>query len=167
MSRVANALQVFTLCVAAAVCYGVLHDLVTAHVCVEYFTIGHPMLIPTGNPVLLALLWGILATWWVGAFLGFWLAVAATVSSTPAARLVRPVQRLLVALGAAALLTGTGTMIAARMGLIWLVSPLADLVPGAAHTRFLFDGGAHLASYAAGFLGGLIVTVRTWRGKYR
>ena len=56
--------------------YGVAHDLVTAHLSVEYFTVAHPP-IGTDDPFLLALVWGVLATWWVGVLLGVPLAAAA------------------------------------------------------------------------------------------
>ena len=35
-------LKIAGLCILSAIFYGVLHDQVTARVCVEYFTIGHP-----------------------------------------------------------------------------------------------------------------------------
>lgn len=40
-------LKIILLCLVSAVGYGILHDQVTARICVEYFTIGHPMLFPT------------------------------------------------------------------------------------------------------------------------
>ena len=49
----------------SAISYGIIHDMITAHFCVEYFTIGHPKIIESESPVLLALLWGVIATWWV------------------------------------------------------------------------------------------------------
>ena len=52
--------------IAAAVFYGIAHDQVTVRVCLEYFTIGHPPVFKTTSPALLALGWGVLATWWVG-----------------------------------------------------------------------------------------------------
>jgi len=48
------------------VAYGLVHDQVTVRVSLEYFTIGHPQLITTSSPTLLALFWGAAATWWVG-----------------------------------------------------------------------------------------------------
>ncbi|MBV8223051.1 MAG: hypothetical protein JO293_06785, partial [Candidatus Eremiobacteraeota bacterium] len=69
--------RIWVLCIAAAVLYGELHDQITARVCVEYFTIGHPPLFPTDDPTLLGLGWGVVATWWVGLVLGAGLAVAA------------------------------------------------------------------------------------------
>lgn len=58
-------------CVLLSVVYGVLHDLVTAHVQFEYFLPPwHPKIISSESPVALALLWGVVATWWMGAFFG-------------------------------------------------------------------------------------------------
>jgi hypothetical protein len=49
--------------IACAVLYGVVHDQVTAHVCVEYFTVGHMSLLGLRDPTVLGLVWGIIATW--------------------------------------------------------------------------------------------------------
>ena len=49
-----QALAIILLCTASAVAYGILHNNVTARVCVEYFTIGHPALFDTDAPALLA-----------------------------------------------------------------------------------------------------------------
>lgn len=54
------------LSVLAAVVYGILHDQITARICVEYFTIGHARLIDSDSPTVLGLFWGVVATWWVG-----------------------------------------------------------------------------------------------------
>ncbi len=51
---------------ALSVAYGVAHDLVTAHVAVDYFTVHHPKLVESTSPLVMALLWGFLATFWVG-----------------------------------------------------------------------------------------------------
>ncbi len=52
--------------IGASVLYGLLHDQVTARVCVEYFTIGHPRVMASKSPTPLALYWGVVAPWWVG-----------------------------------------------------------------------------------------------------
>src|SRR3954471_6016724 len=102
---------IILLCLVAAVVYGVVHDEITARICVEYFTIGHPPVFGTEDPTLLGLGWGVIATWWVGVMLGVPLAVAARVGARPkwgVGRLVRP---LAVMLGAVALLAvGAGAM---------------------------------------------------------
>jgi hypothetical protein len=41
-------------------------DLVTANVAVAYFSVHHPRIIDTQNPWLLALIWGVAASWWFG-----------------------------------------------------------------------------------------------------
>ncbi len=69
--------RIVLMCVVAAVAYGIVHDQVTARVCVEYFTVGHPPIFGTNDPTLLGIGWGILATWWVGILLGVPLAIAA------------------------------------------------------------------------------------------
>ena len=64
--------------IIAAVIYGILHDQVTARICVEYFTIGHPPVFDTSDPTLLAIGWGIIVPdWWVGLLLGIPLAIVA------------------------------------------------------------------------------------------
>ncbi|MFO0941023.1 MAG: hypothetical protein U0930_09660 [Pirellulales bacterium] len=35
------------------------HDQITARICIEYFTIGHPRIIPTDDPTILGIVWGI------------------------------------------------------------------------------------------------------------
>jgi hypothetical protein len=90
---------IVVLCVLAAVTYGILHDQVTARVCVEYFTIGHPPIFGTDDPTLLALGWGVLATWWVGVMLGVPLAVVARLGKRPkrsAVSMVRPLVVLMI-----------------------------------------------------------------------
>ena len=65
-----KAVAIVLMCIGSAIIYGVLHDQVTAHVCVEYFTVVHPLVFPTESPVLLGLGWGVIATWWTGLLLG-------------------------------------------------------------------------------------------------
>jgi hypothetical protein len=52
-------LKIILACVAAAIIYGILHDQITARVCVEYFTIFHPPVFATQSPTLLAFGWGV------------------------------------------------------------------------------------------------------------
>ena len=70
-------LRIVLLAVAAAIAYGILHDQVTARVAIEYFTVAHPRIVESEDPTVLGLVWGVVATWWVGAILGTLLAVAA------------------------------------------------------------------------------------------
>ncbi len=66
-----------------AVVYGIAHDMVTAHVDVRYFTVYHPHLVDSESPVVMALLWGFVATWWMGLIIGGILALATQAASAP------------------------------------------------------------------------------------
>src|SRR4051794_17299349 len=101
-----EAIKIILFGTLAAIVYGVLHDQITAHLCVEYFTIAHPPLFPTRSPFLLALGWGIVATWWVGLPLGIGLAIAARAGAAPRLGLIelrKPIIVLMIATGLAAL----------------------------------------------------------------
>ncbi len=162
---------IVVMCVGAAVTYGVLHDQVTARVCVEYFTIGHdPNVIPTTNPTLLALGWGVLSTWWVGLGLGVVLAVAARVGPRPvrsARSLVRPLLFLIAVMAVMAFVSGVAGYFLAEQKRVWLVPPLADQVPAPKHAAFLACGFAHMTSYVVGFAGGGVQIARVWLSRRR
>ena len=51
----------------------------------------------------------------------------------------------------------------AQKGVVFLVEPIASAVPADRHVRFLADLWAHSASYLVGFLGGVVLIVKTWR----
>ncbi len=157
-----ESLKIVALGVVAAIAYGIAHDNVTARVCVEYFTIGHVRVIASESPTLLALTWGVLATWWVGLGLGLCLALACRAGRKPrlgAADLLRPLGRLLATMAAVSALAGLAGYFAASRGWIFLVGPIADAVPEARHHAFLADLWAHLAAYGSAFLGGIALAI--------
>ena len=153
---------IILLCIVAAVIYGVIHDQITARICVEYFTIGHPPVFGTDDPTLLGLGWGVIATWWVGLILGVLLSLSSCVGSWPklsASQLVRPLVIMLAVVGILALISGIVGHVAATWRWVWLVEPMASRVPTDRHVAFLTDLWAHLASYIGGFLGGVVLCV--------
>ena len=154
---VREALKIVGLCLAAATGYGVVHDQITARICVEYFTVGHDNPFPTESPTLLGLAWGVFATWWAGLIMGVALVVAARFGRRPkrsAASLVKPVLLQLAIMAGFALLAGFAGFVAAKLGGIVLNADLAERLPQAKHAAFLACGAAHLASYWVGFVGG-------------
>jgi hypothetical protein len=161
---------IILLCVFSAIAYGIIHDQITARICVEYFTIGHPPIFSTESPTLLAFGWGIVATWWVGLMLGFPLACAARLgSSRPlvAKELVKPIAMLLGVMGIGAFLAGLVGFVLASKGSIRLAGAFASNIPSPKHIPFLVDMWAHSASYLAGFVGGIVLIVRIWRKRER
>ena len=158
-----ESIKIIGLCVVAACLYGIVHDQVTARVCVEYFTIGHPPIFGgVEDPTLLALGWGIVATWWVGLPLGIIAALVARVgrrAKLSASQLLPPIAILLLVMGTIALVAGVAGYLCAESGFVWLVGPIATMVPADRHSPFLADLWAHLASYGSGMIGGLVVCV--------
>jgi hypothetical protein len=159
---VIESLKIIGLGVVAAIAYGIAHDNVTARVCVEYFTIGHPRIFGTESPTLLALGWGVLATWWVGFGLGVYLALVSRVGRKPklgAVDFFKPLGVLLATMAAMSLVSGFAGYYAANHRWIWLVGDKAGQIPEARHPLFLADLWAHLAAYASAFVGGIILAI--------
>ena len=147
--------KIWGICILAAVVYGILHDQVTARICVEYFTVFHPVIMTSTSPTLLAIGWGILATWWVGAILGFLLAIAARVGHNPrltARQLVLPVSIVLLAMGIAAAIAGVIGWhdTTPNMSICYRDTPEF-------HARFTAVWSAHKMSYLAGEVGGILL----------
>jgi hypothetical protein len=163
-----EALKIIGVCILAAVVYGILHDQVTARVCVEYFTIGHPRIFATDSPTLLGIGWGVVATWWVGLILGALLAFAAIRGRRPrrsVRSLLRPITVLLATMGVISVVAGLVGFILAQTGSLVLVGSLASSVPADRHALFIADLWAHSASYLTGFVGGVVLINRVWRSR--
>lgn len=161
-------LAIVVLSVVASIAYGIAHDLVTAHLCVEYFTIGHPKVIESQEPLALALTWGVLATWLLGLIGGLVLAAAARLGPYPKRtfrHLVKPLGFALLAMAVLSALGGVAGHIAASQGAVKLVGDAAWRVPADRQVAFLTNLWAHLAAYGAGSAAIVVVAAFTWRGR--
>ncbi|HET8612891.1 MAG TPA: hypothetical protein VFL92_09015, partial [Sphingomonas sp.] len=164
MKRRWEAPKIILFATLAAITYGILHDQVTAHLCVEYFTIAHPPVFPTQSPFLLAIGWGIIATWWVGLPLGILLAMAARIGPAPklnCSQLAPAIVKLMIITAIAAVVIGTiGALLVAAH-----VTPVPGgwdaMIPPDRQIAFSADAWAHLASYGFGALGGLLLVGHT------
>lgn len=158
--------KIVLLCVIASIIYGIVHDMFTAHICVEYFTIFHPPIFGgTQSPVLLALGWGVIATWWMGVLLGIPLAVFAQIGPNPkrdARSLIRPLTILLVVMAVCAITSGIIGYNAAKSGDFVVWKDMASKIPPEKHVVFLADLAAHNASYAVGTIGGIVLMIIIW-----
>jgi hypothetical protein len=156
---------IVVMCVVAAMMYGILHDQITARVCVEYFTVAHPPVFQTDDPTLLGIGWGIIATWWVGLILGLGLIVGARMGRREprsVRSLVKPILQLLAVMAAFAFAAGIAGYFAGWEKWIVLEGPYARDIPAEKHAAFFACGFAHTTSYFVGLAGGLIVIVRIW-----
>src|SRR5438105_15857322 len=127
-----QAMGIVLMCIVAAVCYGIAHDQVTARVCVEYFTVGHPPVFDTDDPTLLGIGWGIIASWWVGLLLGIPLACVAQAGGRPKRNvdsLIRPSAWLFAAMVVSALVAGILGWQLANNDVVFLVGRVARMVP--------------------------------------
>ena len=158
-------LKVVLLTIIASVVYGLVHDQVTIRICPEYFTVFHPRIMDTKNLTLIALGWGVVATWWMGAGIGVVLGLSARWGTWPRLtwlQILPSVAVLLVIMGICALLNGVFGYFNGGLPL-----DMAWQLPSTLHSRFAADWYAHMASYASGFFGGLGLGVYLLVRRYR
>lgn len=135
---------------------GVAIDLVTAHVAVEYFTVHHPKVVESQEPLVMALVWGVLASWWFGAIAGLVLAVYNRRQPRPVsvAQLLRWVAR------------GCFWIWATMMVVLLATFAVSELVPEAKR-RASYESDRRLMSVAMAHLGeyafGAVVLIRITR----
>jgi len=161
-----QSIKIILTCVVAAILYGIVHDQITARICVEYFSVFHPAIFSTESPTLLALGWGVVATWWMGAFLGCLLAIAARGGSRTTVtwnELVLPIAKLLATMGVLAAVAGLVGFALSSRGTMAPPEWVAFVLPRARHARFMADWWAHNASYFVGFFGGIALCIVTFR----
>ena len=70
-------------CTMLSIIYGIGHDFVTANVAVEYFTVYHKFMVASDSPVVMALIWGIVNTYWLGTIAGILLVLANSLGKWP------------------------------------------------------------------------------------
>jgi hypothetical protein len=162
--------KVILLCVGAATAYGVVHDQITARLCIEYFTLAHPPLFRVTSPTLLALCWGIAATIGVGILLGILLAQASQSPGSPGMpveSLYRPILAVLTGAAIGATVAGWTGYELSKHSIISLPPVWAELIPAAQQHRFMAVWFAHGASYLCGLIGGGVLIYRIWNRRQR
>ncbi len=164
--------KIILLSTLAAMVYGIVHDQITARLCVEYFTIAHPPLFPTTSPTLLGICWGIAATFWVGLLLGVVLAMVSQSAGAPGMPILQIrslVIGLLVTMATAASLAGIIGFELSRHSLVTIPAYFARVIPESRYDRFMAVWFAHGASYLVGLAGSGILILRIWieRGRPR
>ena len=148
--------------IGLACALGICLDLVTAHVAVEYFTIHHPQIVRTEQPWLLALMWGIAASWWFGAIAGVVLGVINHRRQVP----LRPHQ--ILQWGAIACFVLWLIMIAILVSVLIIANTIPENVrrPSFEYDRRIMAVAiAHQYEYVLGAIALLVLAVKTWRAK--
>ena len=156
-------LKIILASILLSITYGITHDLITTQISIEYFTIGHPIIIDTNSPILLALVWGTIATWWVGLIIGILISFSSRLGSKPKLNfkdVFKPILKLITAMFAGALLGGLIGYITSINQIFTLVPRLAKQIDPSKHHLFLTAGWAHTSSYIIGFVGGITLCVK-------
>lgn len=157
-----EALKIILLTMTGAIAYGIVHDQITIRVCPEYFTVAHPHIFNTGSLTLIALGWGVVATWWGGLAAGVAFAFAARAGS-PARfmwrRFVRPALVLLLVMGVCATAAGFAGHWLASTGQISSLQAWGLMLPADRQAAFMADAFAHAFSYLTGSVGTLIIAL--------
>lgn len=162
--------SIVLLSVLAASAYGVMHEQITARICLKYFTVAHPLIFPTSSTTLLALCWGVAAAGGMGLVLGSLLAVISQSGGPPPwpiVRLFRSILLLLVVMSVAAVSTGLIGYILSGRGVIFLPRDLAAAIPVQEHDRFMAVWLAHCASYLVGLAGAGVLCFKVWAARGR
>jgi len=161
-------LRIVLLWIIAAICYGIAHFTVTAQFSSEFFTVDHRRAINSDHPVVLAVIWGVLDYWLIGALLGIMVGMAARLPLGPARmidarNIVRSLTVLLVATATVSAIAGIIGWFLARHDAMTLHEywPTASQVPADRHDQFLASHLAWAASWVVLFSGGVWLTVAT------
>jgi hypothetical protein len=148
------------LCTAAAVIYGIVHDQITVRIYPPYFTVFHPRLIDSQDPTTIGLLWGFIATWWVGLALGIAVAISSQSGEGvrfPTRKLIKPVLVLLGSIGLCAAGAGSFSYVDGYALSEWRMNGVEVTGNYPLLRNFTAVLVTHNASYAFGFLGGIVL----------
>ena len=139
---------------------GLAIDVVTAHVAVEYFTVHHPHVVDSRSPWVMALVWGIGASWWFGLIAGvlLWWMNVRRARPLPRKRITRMIVPWLAAIWAVMM-----AIVVVVYGIAgWIPEP-QRLVTFESDRRLIAVALAHSTEYALGAIVTLILAVRISR----
>lgn len=141
---------------------GIALDLVTANTAVEYFSVHHPRIVATENPWILALVWGVAASWWFGLIAG---TIVASINHRRREPL--PPRRILIWTAIACMILWL-VMIAILVAIMVLSSriPVAQRRPTfESDRRLVAVAMAHQFEYLLGGVALVIIAIATWRAR--
>lgn len=166
-AKAREGLRIILMCIGLSIAYGIPHDQISVRICPEYLTEWHEKLVNTDNPTLVALAFGVAATWWVGAALGILMAMAAQLGPFP---VVSSRRVLWVVVGVLVM-----TALSAAIGGFWATGhptghipvSFAAEVPADLQHRFGICYWMHTCSYLGGAVFGFLATAGVWIHRFR
>lgn len=161
-----ESVKIFLFVVLAVVGYAVVHDQLTARICLEYFTIAHePTIVKSDSPTVVGLAWGIYSTWWVGVVFGVASATLAQIRFWPRVafrELVGPVVYMVLTIAIASLVVGAVAYLLAEHGDLEIGSLMASVIEPEKHSGFVSNRWSHRAAHAVGLFGGSAICAGIW-----
>lgn len=135
---------------------GICLDLVTANIAVEYFSVFHPHVVDSDSPFVMALIWGVGASWWFGLICGLILVAPFVYKAQPIpiALIRRTVAKACIAMW----------LIFMGMLLFWYV--LIGILPIPRHANFEYNrrlmtvAFTHFTEYLVGAIALVVVFLR-------
>jgi hypothetical protein len=141
---------------------GICLDLVTANIAVEYFSVHHPTIVPTANPWILAIVWGVAASWWFGAIAGLVIASINHWRQTP----LEPRRILKWNLIACILIWVTlVTVVLSVIAIAELIPPDKRRATFEHDRRLVAVAMAHQYEYLLGAIALVVIAIMTWRSR--
>lgn len=165
-SLVSTAAKIVWSMTLLAIAFGVLHDLFSAAVCKEYFTVHHPKLIESDHWLAMAFLWGFMATWWVGTLGGIWLAWCTQVGRAAPIPFKRTMRAAVIAAGSVLVLAPLTWFAIYRFGQMVIARNPND-PPAELDVRAFASGVMHMQSYTLAFAAFAVIGVAFVFKRYR
>jgi hypothetical protein len=110
---------------------------------------------------LLALLWGVIATWWAALPMGLIIALNNELGSRiklEFSEVLKLIVKLIFVMFGIAIIAGIAGYILAELEMIYLAPRLANKIEISKHSRFLAVGWAHFSSYISGIMGTIVLS---------
>ncbi len=158
VSRVQTAARIIWSMTLLAIAFGVLHDLFSAAVCKEYFTVHHPRLIESDHWLAMSFLWGFMATWWVGTLGGIWLAWCTQVGRAEPIPFKRTMRAAVIAAAGVLVLAPITWFAIYRFGQKVIARNPTD-PPSELDVRAFSSGVMHMQSYTLAFLAFAVIGI--------
>lgn len=150
--------------------YGILNDQITIRICAEYFTVFHRRIVASDNITVIAIAWGIAATWWFGLSVGV---ILALVSRFFTANKIDNIRHLMRLGGWLSLFVFCFSLVAGFIGYFLAVNDLILVsywfrgIPQSSEARFLAVLFWHNALYLDAGISAVVLVAAIWRRRDR
>ncbi|MCJ8330444.1 MAG: hypothetical protein HRT89_15020 [Lentisphaeria bacterium] len=158
-------LKITLLCIFAAILYGIVHDQISAQISMEFFTKGDS----ESSARFIALVKGILWTWWFGLILSIPLGLCARHgkrNKLKAKKLILPVARVIATVFVFSLCSGLIGYAIATLGLHELSDKLVSSIPEESRNGYIANIWSSFGAYVGAVVGAYRACLNTHKKRY-